>query len=255
MARDAHALARCRRAGDHRARARRRERVGLRERESIAHRPPVAVLLQFAAHTAHHHADALEAVGRAEQGLEVRSTRGCDFAEVAEAFMQALVGVPPGLDGGRGTPARERRCIAPVGDGDQVVVPVGVHAMGQIVVTGAVGQGEVASDLQERGAGPALHRRAARLHAEVARHDLGRRHGRARRPTGVGWRVIVCHAALAGARAAQVLGDGRFHGAAPWSAQATTGSGTLPSGSGVSCTTTGVRRVLFSSSCVTSGRE
>ncbi|MDH6165168.1 hypothetical protein M2282_000296 [Variovorax boronicumulans] len=238
----AHALPQCGCAGDHRPRARGHHRIGLRERDAVAHRPPVAVLLQLAADLAHDHADALEAVRRVEHGLEVFDARRGDFAEVAEAFAQSLVGAPPCVDGGCGAPAREGRSVVPVGDGDHVVESVGIDVVREVVMARSVGQGEVARDLHQCGAGAALHLGAARLHAEIAHHHLHHRSRRAGRPDGVGWGVVVLDAAVPRAGAFQVLGDGGFHGGDSGcqaascrrgSVLAATASGALLSGSGV----------------------
>ena len=150
-------------------------------------------------------------------------------------------------------------------------------------MTRSVGKREAGSDLHQCGAGFALHRDAARLHAEVAHYDLRDRRRGTRRPHGVGRCVVVLDPAMPCTRTLQMLCDGGFHevlrvlgcdvgcgqaasgtrapgevDSAATAGEGATGAATSnapDSRSAVRSKTTASRRVLFNSRRVTSGRE
>lgn len=149
-----------------------RQRIGLRQRDTLAHRAPVAVFAERFAQAAHHYAHALRVIGRIEHGFEVLDARRQDLAEIAQAVLQALRVIPPGGDGLAVTPAREGARTIPVGDGDHVVVTLGVDIVGQVDVAGTVGALEASDDAHQCATGAAMVFRSDRLHPEVAHLHL-----------------------------------------------------------------------------------
>ena len=90
---DASALGRV--ARDHLQLARGLHPVGLGDRETVAHRAPIAVLFDLATGGIHHCADPGQVLLEGVQRLELLGARRGDFAEVTQAFTQAIRRTPP----------------------------------------------------------------------------------------------------------------------------------------------------------------